>query len=535
MFMREEKLFAEIGEMGMLKYLANNYLIECTFDKHHSKVKGVSISFDRGKEYACATILTNEDTVIKRAVFPEGRKHIEQLAENMRDLKEHHIPVVEGEFRNGAYLMPYLSGKTGNIYLQELMTRNLTKFVEEVDHFRDMLLLSSEIVGENEYGIILKKGYFDLIPLNTIYSDGEFVFIDQEFFLPNYPLNAILYRAVNVIYDNDPEREKILPKDFFWERYEMIKHADDLRIYGDKFMNILRNRIQLQKFNDSHMRNNWIMERNKRKLMTVDFYEEHKRNCFRDMEGKKIVIFGAGKFADKFLALYGNEYIIYKIVDNNQEKWGTRLNGIPIEEPDSILKDKKECKVIICIKDYENVFHQLKRMGVPYIGIYDANYIYPGRQQRSNRKKPEESLPKRFRVGYVSGVFDLFHIGHINLLRRAKEQCDYLIAAVASDEYVRSRKKREPFIPFDERLEVVRSCRYVDEAVGIPFRYAGTVDAFQKYHFDCQFVGSDCENDPWWLKQKEYLKQNGATLVFLPYTAQTSSTKIKTLIEQKLI
>ena len=250
--------------------------------------------------------------------------------------------------------------------------RNLTKFVEEVDHFRDMLLLSSEIVGENEYGIILKKGYFDLIPLNTIYSDGEFVFIDQEFFIPNYPMNAILYRAINVIYDNDPEREKMLPKDFFWKRYEMIKHADDLRIYGDKFMNILRNRIQLQKFNDSHMRNNWIMERNKRKLMTVDFYEEHKRNCFRDMEEKKIVIFGAGKFADKFLALYGNEYTIYKIVDNNQEKWGTRLNGIPIEEPDSILKDKKECKVIICIKDYENVFHQLKRMGVPYIGIYDG-------------------------------------------------------------------------------------------------------------------------------------------------------------------
>ncbi len=532
--LREELLFAEMGKMGVLNQMANSYLIECTLDKHHTYVKGVSISYDRGEEYACATIIGNDDVVIKKAVYPQGNKHIRQLADNMQDLKSHNVPVVEGRLENDAYIMPYLSGKTGNLYLQELLLRDVDRFIEQVDHFRDMIMLSSEIVDEDEYGIVLKKGYFDMIPLNTIYHNEEFVFIDQEFYLENYPMNAILFRMINVIYDNQPEREKILPKDFFWERYGMKEHVDYLRRYGDVFMNKLRNKVQLQSYNDSHMRNDWIMGRNRRKIMTTDFYEEHKRNCFKDLEGKQIIVFGSGRFADQFLAFYKQSYPILRIVDNNQDKWGTTLHGITIESPESIMADRSRCKVIICIKDYENVFHQLKRMNVPHVGIYDIHHIYPGRQQRPIVKKDETSQ-KKYRVGYVSGVFDLFHIGHINLLRRAKEQCDYLIAAVTSDEYVRERKKREPFIPFEERLEVVRACRYVDEAVGVPFRYAGTVEAFKTYHFDCQFVGSDCAKDPWWLEQKAYLEKHGSTLEFLSYTEQTSSTKIKALIEQKLL
>ena len=96
-------------------------------------------------------------------------------------------------------------------------------------------------------------------------------------------------------------------------------------------------------------------------------------------------------------------------------------------------------------------------------------------------------------------------------------------------------KKKEPFIPFDERIEMVRSCRYVDEAVEIPFIYCRTPDAFEKYHFDVQFSGSDYENDPGWLAMKDYLEQRGATMVFFPYTEKTSSTKIKELIERNLV
>ncbi|MBR4667270.1 MAG: adenylyltransferase/cytidyltransferase family protein [Butyrivibrio sp.] len=135
--------------------------------------------------------------------------------------------------------------------------------------------------------------------------------------------------------------------------------------------------------------------------------------------------------------------------------------------------------------------------------------------------------PKKYKVGYISGVFDLFHIGHVNLFRRAKEQCNYLIVGVVTDEQVISSKKTRPHIPFDQRKAVVESCRYVDEAVRIPPEAPGPEEAYMRYHFDAQFSGSDYVDDPYWLACQKWLRERGADLVFFPYTEETSSSKIK--------
>ena len=121
------------------------------------------------------------------------------------------------------------------------------------------------------------------------------------------------------------------------------------------------------------------------------------------------------------------------------------------------------------------------------------------------------------------------------MFRRAKEQCDYLIVGVVSDEGVRINKGVEPFVPFEERVEMVKSCRYVDEVVGIPPKYSTTKEAWKLHHFDVQFSGSDYVNDGDWLASKEFLEQHGADLVFFSYTQSTSSTKLKKLINKKLI
>ena len=155
------------------------------------------------------------------------------------------------------------------------------------------------------------------------------------------------------------------------------------------------------------------------------------------------------------------------------------------------------------------------------------NVITSGREKTSAKVK-------KYHIGYIAGVFDLYHIGHLNMFRRAKEQCDYLIVGVVSDEGVRKNKGVDPFIPFAERVELVRACRYVDEASEIPLTYAGTREAWELYHFDVQFSGSDYENDPYWLAEKDFLEKHGATMVFFPYTEQTSSTKIKAVINQQL-
>ena len=121
------------------------------------------------------------------------------------------------------------------------------------------------------------------------------------------------------------------------------------------------------------------------------------------------------------------------------------------------------------------------------------------------------------------------------MLFRSKEQCDYLIAGVVTDEGVRKNKGTDSFIPFEERLSIVQSCRYVDEAVGIPLEFCDTRDAYLKFQFDVQFSGSDYAQDPAWLKKQEFLRKHGAELVFFPYTESTSSTKLKEMIGRKLL
>lgn len=131
-------------------------------------------------------------------------------------------------------------------------------------------------------------------------------------------------------------------------------------------------------------------------------------------------------------------------------------------------------------------------------------------------------------IGYTTGVYDLFHIGHLNLLRKAKEQCDYLIVGVTNDELVNYKNKRA-VIPFNERIEIIRAIKYVDEAVE-----QETMDkmaAWEKHHFNKMFVGDDWKNTPKWDKFEEEFRRIGVEIVYFPYTKGTSSTLInETLI-----
>lgn len=534
-FLREEQICDDFAQNGIMHVMANAFLIECTLNNCFMDVKQVTLSLNRGEENARATIICS-DRVEKKAVFSKGHKNLRNLDQNMQTLAKRGIPTVSGQWEGQIYVMPYMSAPLGNVYLQHLLREDADDFLRRMDQFRDLILQSSKIADENEYGIILKDGYVDMVPLNSFFQGEEFIFFDQEFCIPNYPLNAILYRAIIIVYEQVPEHEALVPIDLVWQRYGLKDQLDYLNRITTEFINDLRNYRRLITFYDTHMRNDWIADYNRERLdkvvNKVDIYESSQGdNCFKGLEDKKIFLFGAGRWCDKFLAFYKNDYNICRILDNDEHKWGTEMHGIPIASPDSIVGEQEAYKVIICMKHYEPAFRQLKRMQVIHIGIYDANYVYAGYQALNIPSSNE----KKYHIGYISGTFDLFHIGHVNMLRRAKEQCDYLIAAVTADEYVRNHKNKEPIIPFEERVQVVSSCKYVDEVVGVPVNYAGTVEAFQKYHFDCQFCGSDCENDSWWLEQKDYLQSHGADLYFFPYTEQTSSTKIRALIDKGLL
>ncbi len=144
--------------------------------------------------------------------------------------------------------------------------------------------------------------------------------------------------------------------------------------------------------------------------------------------------------------------------------------------------------------------------------------------KESNNKKPI--------IGYTAGVYDMFHIGHLNVIRNAKAQCDYLIVAVSTDELVKKEKNKTPVIPFEERKEIVAAIKYVDEVV--PQTDKNKLGAWQKYKFDKMFVGSDWQNTPQWKKYEEELNPHGVEIVYLPHTDGISSTELASLIKKLL-
>jgi glycerol-3-phosphate cytidylyltransferase len=135
-------------------------------------------------------------------------------------------------------------------------------------------------------------------------------------------------------------------------------------------------------------------------------------------------------------------------------------------------------------------------------------------------------------VGYTAGVFDLFHIGHVNILRGARALCDRLIVGVSTDEVVQSSPKmKTPVIPFEERVEVVRACRFVDLVV--PQTTLDKREAFRRLKFSILFVGDDWFSDPSWELWEHDLNDMGAEVVYLPYTVGQSSTRINKILEQE--
>lgn len=135
---------------------------------------------------------------------------------------------------------------------------------------------------------------------------------------------------------------------------------------------------------------------------------------------------------------------------------------------------------------------------------------------------------KKYKVGYTTGVYDMFHVGHLNLLKRAKEQCDYLIVGVTVDELV-SYKNKTAVIPFEDRIQIVDAIKYVDKAV--PQVNMDKMEAWEKYHFDVMFVGDDWKGTDKWNKLEADFKEKGVDIVYFPYTKKVSSTMLREKIK----
>lgn len=128
-------------------------------------------------------------------------------------------------------------------------------------------------------------------------------------------------------------------------------------------------------------------------------------------------------------------------------------------------------------------------------------------------------------IGYTTGVYDMFHIGHLNILRRAKEQCDYLIVGVSTDQLVQHDKHKTPVIPFADRCAIVEAIKYVDKVVPQPDK--NKFAAWEKYHFNKMFVGSDWKGTPQWQAFEEQFAPVGVEIIYLDHTDGISTTILR--------
>ena len=561
-FLEEKLLYGTLIENNMFHQMANAFFIECTVEGELSDIDQVTVQGDRARDGALATLIKYSEWVAKKALYPEGKRKICTLLENAEYLRQHAVPVAEGKIEGDEYRMPYIKGQIATEYFRETLRNSRTKFIKELKQFRQLILDSSEHVPYEEVnwrefeprweirkkddpnldqwrerafgteeereniGVILKRGFIDMVCLNCFHTDKGFVFFDQEFYYENFPLNTILIRTIDLIYGGTSDLEGICPRADVLKYFKLYEYQHTWRQKSDVFIEKLRNEKELAEYNKLHKGDYRTMLSNRHRMdYSQEMYGQMFTNIFKGIGNKKIFLFGSGRYAEQFIEQFGKYCDIEGIIDNDVERQGSKLLGIEIYGPAVLKEIKTPFKVIICIKFFEDVLSQLKEMGIRDIAVYDSrlNYERPLKQIRN----PQEAVLKKYHIGYVAGVFDLFHIGHLNLIMRAKEQCDYLIVGVVTDEQVIRGKKTRPNIPFQERLAIIQACRYVDEAVEIPADRPETEDAFYMYHFDAQFSGSDYENDPIWLAKKAFLQQHGSDMVFFPYTEGISSTELK--------
>lgn len=252
-------------------------------------------------------------------------------------------------------------------------------------------------------------------------------------------------------YASVPELEKILPMDDLYARYGLLETKRTWLELEWAFLRELRKEKPLAEYHRSVRRTSASVAANRSRMnYPARDYRRLFFDIFDDIDGKKLIIFGSGKYAREFMNLYRVRYPVYAIIDNNEAAWGQELHGVAVQSPE-MLKDMQpgEYKVLICIKQFQAIMEQLEDMGAEDYSIFDPgkSYAIP----RLPVSVPSNGTSKPYHIGYVAGVFDLFHIGHLNILRRAKEHCDYLIVGVVSDRQVREYKKVEPFVPFAEK------------------------------------------------------------------------------------
>lgn len=227
------------------------------------------------------------------------------------------------------------------------------------------------------------------------------------------------------------------------------------------------------------------------------------------MVKKDIVLFGTGKYFEDYMTYFGQEERRRPVfaVDNDESKAGSVKCGVLIQAPE-VLKDLKrdEFYVVICAARYAEIARQLEDMGI-------VDYQHYHLMEGEAGLPPRQALSKVFRIGYLAGIFDSFHTGHLSRLRDAKSRCEYLIVGVLTDEIAKHFLKQHPKVLYSQRAQIVSEISCVDRVVPVDDTNQHMIEAWKRYHYDCCFVETGRDKD--WAEEARQLRELGVNLEFL--------------------
>lgn len=377
-FLEEERLYGSLAANGLLFPMANAYLVECgRKDSCFSDVLCVTCSLDRSRDNSMITTVHSDMTVTKTAVYEEGAKRLEELLRNHSRLRNRGILTVDGNMNGRSINMPFIDAPTGQKYLQELLLTDRERFLEYLDRFMEQIDRSSDIKGTDEvYGPIAETAFIDMVPLNSLIVDGEYVFIDQEYVLKDYPINVVKARVMLTFFSGHDELRFIESE--LYERYGLLEKKLLYREKEHEFLNDLLSKNQLGVYRSRLQRDIEITVQNRKRM---NHHSDFHRRCFEDifeeLEGKELYIFGSGRYAERFIDDYGEELNICEIFDNNSKKWGLNLKNIRITSPEKVKSlERGSFKIVICMRDYNAVIKQLDAYQVLDYCVYDMHRKY---------------------------------------------------------------------------------------------------------------------------------------------------------------
>lgn len=236
--MNESKLYDDIVDNGVFPFFSNSFLIECSRESDFSSVVYAALSTDRGREHGFATTIDCYGKAQKKALYPEGRRSLQMLVENILDLEKHGIDIVPHSFDGEKIEMPRMELPTLSDYLKRAIKKDPKEFTDLFDLLYEQILKSSDQVEadknlfpnssemKTDWGPILKRSYIDMIPINCFYDGTKLYFYDQEFVRENFPAGYTMYRALKYTYQFITFAKEIVPLEQMAERYRLTEVWD---------------------------------------------------------------------------------------------------------------------------------------------------------------------------------------------------------------------------------------------------------------------------------------------------------------------